>query len=442
MKFVFEKKCYNNHRKNNFYGADFMKNLPKQEQGISAWRLLPWLICMALAGILYLFFTNPELILKNMAKNPVIQAPAGQTELPSQSQSLPSPLSGQVDSYHQAVQKAAKSVVNIYTTQHLPNHPYANDPIFRHYIEQYYGISPSRQQTNLGSGVIASKDGHIITNAHVIQDADEITVILHDGTKVSAKVVGRDADSDLAVIKVNHDNLTPIDFRQEPILVGDVALAIGNPFGVGQTVTQGIISAVGRVGVGVSNFEEFIQTDAAINPGNSGGALIDSQGRLIGVNTAIYSRSGGSMGIGFAIPTVIVRQVMDDLIKDGYVSRGWLGVEIARTYDDPTSLEKTTGLLVAKVWQDSPAQKAGIQAGDVLIAINGTKLEHDYSLVNFIAKHKPNTKLDVEVLRNQEKLVLDVVLAQRPNVINPSQSNDQQAQIQELLRQLQKLNQP
>ena len=206
--------------------------------------------------------------------------------------------------------------MNIYTTQNAHHQLYSNDPCIAAVLERYYGGAP-HQGVNLGSGVVVSSEGYIVTNAHVINGADEITVALNDGRKARATVIGSDADSDLAVIKVELDNLVPMAFRAEPIRVGDVSLAIGNPFGVGQTVTQGIISATGRTGIGVSSFEDFIQTDAAINPGNSGGALVDANGALIGINTAIYSRSGGSMGIGFAIPNQIVQQVMTSLITTG-----------------------------------------------------------------------------------------------------------------------------
>lgn len=418
-----------------------MKKITKNQQGISAWLVLPWLIAMGLAAILWLvYYQNSHNV------SPPMNEPVA---------SLPAPMSSPntdaapkaVSSYHEAVSLAAPSVVNIYTTQRI-EHPYASDPMLQQFFEQYYGQLPQSEGVNLGSGVIVSEQGHIVTNAHVIEKASEITVVLGDGRKAQAQVIGRDSDSDLAVIKITLDNLTPMQFRQSPIEVGDVALAIGNPFGVGQTVTQGIISATGRVGIGVSRFEDFIQTDAAINPGNSGGALIDAKGQLIGINTAIYSRSGGSMGIGFAIPTVVVEQVMNDLIRDGKVSRGWLGVEIARTPLDPTA-EKAQGLTVANVWADSPAAQAGLQAGDIITAIDGVAMDNDHALVNLVAKKSPNTQLNLTVLRDQQVLTLTATLAQRPNFEQMPQThrsntqpqqNDLQEQLkQELLRQLQRL---
>lgn len=398
------------------------------QMGLSFWIILPWLIVMAL--VLYFAYQHMSSLSKQESSliEPIWQPTITHSKIQ------------ETTSYHQAVSQAAQSVVNIYTTQQVSRHPYTNDPMFQRFIEQYYGSLPKRQENNLGSGVIVSKEGYIVTNAHVIEQADEIVVVLNDGRKAKASLIGADAESDLAVIKIDLDNLQAMAFRVEPILVGDVALAIGNPFGVGQTVTQGIISATGRAGIGVSHFEEFIQTDAAINPGNSGGALIDSQGALIGINTAIYSRSGGSMGIGFAIPTVIVEQVMNALIKDGRVSRGWLGVEIARHTNAPTQLQQTTGLLVTNVVDAGPAAAAGIQVGDILLSIDGVALQSDHTLVNLVAKKSPNTVLNVQLQRNNKKLTLPVTLAERPNFDEMKNQQSQKAdQIERLLNQLHQL---
>ena len=253
-----------------------------------------------------------------------------------------------------------------------------------------------------------------MTNAHVLEKADEITVAFNDGRKSRAKLIGTDPDSDLAVIKVDMTDLTPLGFRKDPIRVGDVALAIGNPFGVGQTVTQGIISATGRTGLGVNKFEDFIQTDAAINPGNSGGALVDAYGELIGINTAIYSRSGGSMGIGFAIPTAIVEQVMNAIIKDGKVSRGWLGIEIQSQLRDPTQLETSTGVEVFNVVPKSPAAKSGLRIGDIILSIDGIEMTDANTLIQYVARKAPNTTLNAQVLRQGKNKQVKILLEERP----------------------------
>ncbi|WP_323842831.1 S1C family serine protease [Moraxella sp. Pampa] len=381
----------------------------KSQQGASFWAILPWLIASVLAVALcwMLFHHTP-------AKPPIEPARHSEqvwTPPADDTPRLPTPA---VSSYKDAVNRAAKSVVNIYTTQTI-KHPYVNDPMLRELFDHYYGGQGNQQGANLGSGVIISKDGYIVTNAHVVAQADEIIVALNDGRKTRATVIGSDQDSDLAVIKVNLDNLEPLVFRNQPINVGDVALAIGNPFGVGQTVTQGIISATGRAGLGISSFEDFIQTDAAINPGNSGGALVDSDGALIGINTVIYSRSGGSMGIGFAIPTSIIEQVMNALITHGKVSRGWLGVGIAQVLDNPINLESTKGVMVSQVWENTPAAQAGIRTGDIIVSLDGIATNSVNTLTGIVAKHPPNTKLVAKILRNDKPMTLTITLGERPS---------------------------
>lgn len=399
------------------------------QSGFSAWAILPWLLAIALAAVLWLVYdqlqsTRTSLETANAAQ--VEQQSVWQPKI-AEAGNLPDAASP-ISSYQSAVKTAAQSVVNIYTTQDI-RRQFADDPALQQYLERYYG-DQLQQGNSLGSGVIVSKDGYIITNAHVIEGADEIVIVFNDGSKARASVVGRDVESDLAVIKVERNDLVPMAFRDTAIEVGDVALAIGNPFGVGQTVTQGIISATGRAGIGVSNFEEFIQTDAAINPGNSGGALVDANGALIGINTAIYSRSGGSMGIGFAIPTTIVAKVMNDLITKGHVSRGWLGIEFARSSDDPTALETPKGLTVARVFPDSPAAQAGLQSGDVLLQIDDIVLSNDASLVNLIAQKSPGTTVKATIKRDGQELMLDIVLAERPSLSarNQSEPSDNKAQ--------------
>lgn len=413
---------------------------PNQQMGLSAWILLPWLICIALVAIMWFVYPQvKQLQTSNTPQADTSSEQAWQPKIANQDNNTNPDTPEPISSYHQAVNKAAQSVVNIYTTQQIAQHPYANDPFFSQFFEQL----PKEGGHNLGSGVIVSKDGYIVTNAHVIAKADEITVILNDGRKAKASIIGSDEDSDLAVIKVQMNELIPMEFRSKPIKVGDVALAIGNPFGVGQTVTQGIVSATGRMGIGVSRFEDFIQTDAAINPGNSGGALVDANGALIGVNTAIYSRSGGSMGIGFAIPNTMVEQVMNALIKDGKVSRGWIGVELAIRPDSAIPNDEK-GLLVANVMPNSPAAQAGIQRGDVLLSIDGTPLSSANALVNLVANKAPGSQLNVEIERQGQALTVLVVPVERPNLeqLQGTHQNNppaNQAQVEELLRQLEQL---
>lgn len=369
---------------------------------------LPWVLLLIVIATFIWLFT-----IMNKASEQAWEPP--RTTPAEQQASAPvADTTAPVSSYHNAVARASQSVVNIYTTQTMAEHPYMNDPVLRRFFEYHGAPSEEQGNTNLGSGVIVSEDGYIVTNAHVIEKADEITVALNDGRKSRARVVGTDPDSDLAVIKVDMTGLTPLGFRKEPIKVGDVALAIGNPFGVGQTVTQGIISATGRTGLGVNKFEDFIQTDAAINPGNSGGALVDAHGELIGINTAIYSRSGGSMGIGFAIPTAIVEQVMNAIIKDGKVSRGWLGIEVQSQLRDPTQLETSTGVEVLNVVPKSPAAKSGLRIGDIILTIDGIEMTDANTLIQYVARKAPNTTLNAQVLRRGKNAQVKILLEERP----------------------------
>jgi serine protease DegQ len=295
-----------------------------------------------------------------------------------------------VSSMADAAARSRPSVVNVFTSKQVrvPSHPLMNDPFFRRFFGQRQGQDTQRV-TNLGSGVIVSPDGYILTNHHVIEAADEIQVSLADGKTLVAEVVGTDPDTDLAVLKARHAKLTPITFaKPETLRVGDVVLAIGNPFGVGQTVTMGIVSALGRSHLGINTFENYIQTDAAINPGNSGGALVDGAGNLVGVNTAIYSRSGGNLGIGFAIPVSIVKQVMEQIIAHGSVTRGWLGIEvqdITQEIAESFNLTNTEGALIAGVLRGGPADRAGIKPGDVLISVGGKPVGDSTSLLTVIA---------------------------------------------------------
>lgn len=313
--------------------------------------------------------------------------------------------------------------MNIFTSKKSPENPhqkFLNDPIFRQFFgDQYDDQDPQIQPENsLGSGVIVSEQGLILTNNHVIASADQIEVAMTDGRKVPAKVVGTDPDTDLALIKIEAEHLPAITFASSDKLnVGDVVLAIGNPFGVGQTVTQGIISALGRNHLGVNTFENFIQTDASINPGNSGGALIDTDGNLVGINSVIYSRSGGSMGIGFAIPATLARQVMDQIVLEGHVTRGWIGIEaqdITPELAESFKLKLTQGALVAGVLRNSPADKAGLRAGDILLTIEGKPISNTGSMLNLIAALTPNKKATLKILRTGAMVDVVILIGKRP----------------------------
>ena len=397
--------------------------------------ILPWilLLLVLLAGLWMM--TKPQLPWQKnqamVASQPSWQPPKSE---PVDTKKLRDNPNAAVASYHNAVAVAAQSVVNIYTTQKIEEHPYMNDPMMRRYFE-YHGIpNGESDNTNLGSGVIISQDGYIVTNSHVISKADNIIVMLNDGRKATAKVIGNDVESDLAVIKVDLTGLKPLGFREQSTQVGDVVLAIGNPFGVGQTVTQGIISATGRTDLGINTVEDFIQTDAAINPGNSGGALVDAYGQLVGINTAIFSRSGGSMGIGFAIPTEIVKLVMNGIIKDGKVHRGWLGIELQSSMKDPTKLsDDTQGVEVMNVMRNGPAAKAGLQKGDIITAMDNKPVNDANTLIQMVARKAPNSVVNLQVMRNKVPSSVNVTLGERqpqealtelPTSQNFDQNND------------------
>lgn len=328
-------------------------------------------------------------------------------------------------SYHDAVKRSMPAVVNIFTSKgsakpkaRKGSNPNSADPLFKFFFgDQLPEEEPS---SSLGSGVLVSPEGYILTNHHVISDADEIDVALADGRKVKAQVIGSDPETDIAVLKIEAKQLpTPITLgKVESVHVGDVVLAIGNPFGVGQTVTSGIVSALGRDHVGINTFENFIQTDAAINPGNSGGALIDTRGNLIGINTAIYSNNGGSMGIGFAIPINLAKQVMESILTNGSVTRGWIGVEpqnLSKELLESLGLPASTqGVLLTGVLEGGPAAKGGVKPGDVLVTVNGNPTKDVRQLLNQIAQIPPGNDAKLKILRKDKALELTVQTDKRP----------------------------
>jgi serine protease DegS len=331
----------------------------------------------------------------------------------------PSTAAGPVKSYASAVSQAAPAVVNIYTSKTVREqvHPLLNDPFFSRFFERA-PLPKSRIQNSLGSGVVIAEHGLILTNNHVIQGADEILVALQDGRTANANVIGRDTETDLALLKIELEDVPVMDFASHNTLqVGDICLAIGNPFGVGQTVTMGIVSATGRNQLGITTYEDFIQTDAAVNPGNSGGALVNADGQLIGINTAIYSKSGGNQGIGFAIPLNHALRVVADLLKYGHVVRGWLGLEtqeLTPTLKKAFGLpEKLQGQVVVGVVNKGPANVAGLLKGDIVTHYNGQEADKGTETMRQIANLMPGDKIKLGVIRNGEFLTFEATLGQR-----------------------------
>ena len=328
-------------------------------------------------------------------------------------------LPARATSYSDAVRKAVPAVVSVLTSKEIKSqrHPFLEDPLFRHFFGDQLEEEPQRA-ASLGSGVIVSSKGYILTNHHVVEAADEIEVALVDGKKLKARAVGSDPETDIAVLQVEGGSSLPaISFGDaDSLRVGDVVLAIGNPFTVGQTVTMGIVSALGRK-IGLNTFENFIQTDAAINPGNSGGALIDTAGNLVGINTAIYSRSGGSLGIGFAIPASSAKQVMEQIIETGSVTRGWIGVEaqeITPEIADSFRLPSTNGVLIAGVLRGGPAEKAGLKPGDILVEIEGKSVKDPNSMLNLVAALVPGKRAAIHLKRDNKDLDIQVAVGKRP----------------------------
>lgn len=375
-----------------------------------------WLVFAQTATVLLAVFfvvstLKPEWLAEQAASPQVVELKQAST-----------PASGEPrasGSFREAVNRAQPAVVNIFTSKQVkaPRHPLMDDPMFRHFFGDPQRDN-SQRSSSLGSGVIVSSSGYILTNHHVVEAADEIEVALADGKKLRARSVGSDPETDLAVLQVQAGSLPAITLGNDGGLrVGDVVLAIGNPFGVGQTVTMGIVSALGRSHLGINTFENFIQTDAAINPGNSGGALIDANGDLVGINTAIYSRSGGSLGIGFAIPVSSARQVMEQIISAGSVTRGWIGVEaqeISPEMAESFKLNSTEGALIAGVVRGGPADVAGIKPGDILLSVEGKSVGDPSAMLNLIAALKPGKPARLRLLRNQKNVEFSVEVGRRP----------------------------
>ncbi len=369
------------------------------------WSLFSQTVTVALAGYFVVATLKPEWLSRSPSVSSAVallQAPAG------------APGSLAPGSLAQAARTAAPAVVSINTSKAAERNPQANDPWFRF----FFGDRGNEPQGGLGSGVIVSPTGYILTNNHVVDGADAIEVILNDSRRTNAKVIGTDPDTDLAILKIDLERLPVIVLgNSDSLQVGDQVLAIGNPFGVGQTVTSGIVSALGRNQLGINTFENFIQTDAAINPGNSGGALVDTAGNLLGINTAIYSRSGGSMGIGFAIPVSTAKLVLEGIVKDGQITRGWIGVEpqdltpeLAETF----GIKAVEGVMITGVLQRGPAAQAGIRPGDVVKKVAGAEVRNVSALLSAVAALPPGKPATFELLRKDEQLALNVSPGVRP----------------------------
>jgi len=374
-------------------------------------------ITVGLVAAAVLLLLKPDLFRNEPA---IVEVREHQNSAPA---SIPASIKGDWSgpvSYADAVERAAPAVVNVYTAKLITQqaHPLLNDPLFQYFFGDTYSGDRQRLQTSLGSGVILSAQGYVLTNNHVVANADQIQVMISDGRSLQATVVGVDPDTDLAVLKIEADALPSIIVgNSNQLRVGDVVLAIGNPFGVGQTVTQGIVSATGRNQLGINTFENFIQTDAAINPGNSGGALINAHGELIGINTAIFSKSGGSQGIGFAIPESLAKGVMKQIIEHGEVVRGWLGIEaqdltpaLAKSF----GIDLTQGVLIAGVLRGGPAEQAGLQPGDIVTELDDQTVNNARDSMNRIAEHAPGSTLKLRGLRDGKAFTAEASIGRRP----------------------------
>jgi Do/DeqQ family serine protease len=380
------------------------------------WLIFSQAVTVALAVLFVVATLKPQWLQRGPAVSPgFIQTPAatGPAGLPAAATAAPSAGIG----YAEAARRASPAVVSVITSKAPARNPHMEDPWYRFFFGDQ--DAAAQTQVGMGSGVIVSSEGYVLTNNHVVAQVDDIEVALSDGRKAKASVVGTDPETDIAVLRIKLDKLPVITFgNSESLQVGDVVLAIGNPFGVGQTVTSGIVSALGRNQLGINTFENFIQTDAAINPGNSGGALVDAAGNLMGINTAIFSRSGGSLGIGFAIPVSTARLVMESLIRDGRVIRGWIGVEprdltpeMAQTFNLPVK----EGVLIAGVLQGGPASEGGLRPGDVVTDVAGTHVANTMQLLNAVAGLKPDSTAALAVQRGNHPIEVKVKVAQRPS---------------------------
>ena len=374
------------------------------------WLLFTQAVTLTLAALFVVSLVKPDwLAWRTHVVELRESAPAGPVVAPV--------LNPRAFSFSDAAKKAIPSVVNISATRQVRRrNPLLDDPTFQRFFGDRFTLPPETQ-LSLGSGVVVSREGYILTNDHVVEGVSEIRVTLHDGRTIEGKIVGSDPDTDLAVVRVSAPGLTPITFGQsDQAKVGDVVLAIGDPFSVGQTVTMGIVSAVGREIDKANPFGSFIQTDAAINPGNSGGALVDVNGNLIGINTLIFSRSGGYQGIGFAIPVSLAKRVLEQIIETGSVTRGWFGVDVAdisAELAESLGIKGTRGAIIGAIERGSPAEKSGLKLGDVIVGINGRTVPDTNTALNAIAEVPPGKSVPVKVIRRNQEMTLDVLVGKR-----------------------------
>ena len=373
------------------------------------WLLFAQACTLCLAALFVVVTLRPDLLPRG----------SGRTGAVVVTQETATPVTAtRVASYADAAKKAMPAVVNLYTSKEVrARNPLAEDPLFRRYFPEL-DRGTGRRQTSLGSGVIVSPEGYVLTNHHVIEGADDIQLVLADGRRISARVRGTDPESDLAVLKADADELPAMTFASaDNLQVGDVVLAIGNPFGLGNTVTFGIVSAMGRNYLGVNRFEDFIQTDAAINPGNSGGALVDTAGNLVGINSTIYSQSGGSLGIAFSIPVSLARSVFEQIVRDGEVTRGWLGIVPAPVTAEAAkalALARVEGVVIRELEPGGPAARAGMQVFDVVVEIAGKPTRNVPQLLARIAELPPGSVARVHVMRGGKDAQVDVTVGKRP----------------------------
>jgi serine protease DegQ len=372
------------------------------------WLLFAQVATVCVAGLFVVATLRPDLLARVAGRNNVVLV----------QETAPTVAGPKVESFADAAKRAMPSVVNIYTSKQVrQRNALLDDPVLRRFFPDL-SEGELRRATSLGSGVIVSSEGYVLTNNHVIEGADDIQLVLADGRRLRATVRGSDPESDLAVLKADGKDLPAITLgKLDNVQVGDAVLALGNPFGFGNTVTHGIVSALGRNHLGINRFEDFIQTDAAVNPGNSGGALVDSAGNLIGVNSAIFSQSGGSQGIGFAIPVSLARNVLEQIIRDGEVTRGWLGIEPQELTPDVAvafALQDVDGVLIRGVLKNGPADRAGLQVRDVVLEIDGNPTRDGTALLSQIAGLTPGHQATLKVLRDKKPLELAVTVGKRP----------------------------
>jgi len=372
------------------------------------WLLFAQVATVCVAALFVVATLRPDLLARVAGKNNVVLV----------QEMAPTLAAPKIDSLADAARKAMPSVVNVYTSKEVrQRNPLVDDPLMRRFFPGLSEGEP-RRATSLGSGVIVSSEGYVLTNNHVIEGADDIQLVLADGRRLRATVRGSDPESDLAVLKADGKDLPAITLgKLDNVQVGDAVLALGNPFGFGNTVTHGIVSALGRNHLGINRFEDFIQTDAAVNPGNSGGALVDAGGNLIGVNSAIFSQSGRSEGIGFAIPVSIARNVLEQIIRDGEVTRGWLGIEPQELTPDIAvafALQDVDGVLIRGVLKNGPADRAGLQVRDVVLEIDGKPTRDGAALLSQIAGLMPGHEATLKVLRDRKPIALSVIVGRRP----------------------------